>query len=54
MFQVFRRIGSYLDPCPLSPTFDNFSAAYEWAEEYLRNHPRGCGAEAVDIRRVSL
>ena len=52
MFQVFRTIGIYVDPSLLSPTFSSLAAAREWAEEYSKNHPRECGAEALNIRKV--
>lgn len=53
MFQVFKRFGAHRDPRPLSAVFEDMASARQWAEDYLTKHPRGCGAEALDLRRIA-
>jgi hypothetical protein len=52
MFQVFRLVGIYRDPKPLSPMFSSYAEALEWATEYMKNHPRECGAESCQVCSV--
>jgi hypothetical protein len=54
MFEIRKRTGSYVQPIPGAPLFENRSLAEQWAREFIEKYPRlfRRGLEAIEVGKI--
>jgi hypothetical protein len=53
MYEIVKRRGSFFEPIPEAPTFEDKAEAERWAASFIETNPNRFqrGLEAIEVRR---